>query len=61
MEQCGPNRLVKCERLSLFVFNVDFLGVPHTAIEDGLIAGYFIPKGSLILANLWLASRPPFL
>jgi cytochrome P450 len=28
-------------------------GVPHTAIEDGYIAGYFIPKGSLILANLW--------
>ncbi|KIM37607.1 hypothetical protein M413DRAFT_258291 [Hebeloma cylindrosporum] len=28
-------------------------GVPHTAIEDGFVAGYFVPKGSLILANLW--------
>ena len=30
------------------------LGVPHTAIQDGYINGYFIPKGSLIVANLWL-------
>jgi cytochrome P450 len=27
--------------------------VPHVAIEDGYINGYFIPKGTLILANLW--------
>ena len=40
---------------------VNFPGVPHTAIEDGFIAGYFIPKGSMILVNLWLASRAPFL
>lgn len=29
------------------------LGVPHAAIQDGYINGYFIPKGSLIVANLW--------
>jgi cytochrome P450 len=29
------------------------LGVPHMASEDGFIDGYYIPKGSLILTNLW--------
>jgi cytochrome P450 len=28
-------------------------GVPHTASEDGFIGGYYIPKDSLILTNLW--------
>ncbi|KAF9058629.1 cytochrome P450 [Rhodocollybia butyracea] len=28
-------------------------GVPHRAQEDDIIGGYFIPKGSLIIANLW--------
>lgn len=28
-------------------------GVPHRAIQDGLIAGYFIPKDAIILCNLW--------
>ncbi|KAF5309807.1 hypothetical protein D9611_013581 [Ephemerocybe angulata] len=28
-------------------------GVPHVAIEDGFVGGYFIPKDSMILANLW--------
>lgn len=34
-------------------------GVPHTAIEDGYISGYFIPKGSIILANLWNMLHDP--
>ncbi|KDR73253.1 hypothetical protein GALMADRAFT_251844 [Galerina marginata CBS 339.88] len=34
-------------------------GVPHTALEDGYIAGYFIPKGSLILTNLWNMLHDP--
>jgi len=29
------------------------MGVPHRAIQDGLIAGYFIPKNAIILCNLW--------
>lgn len=29
------------------------LGVPHTAMEDGIISGYLIPKGSIIITNLW--------
>jgi cytochrome P450 len=33
--------------------DVNLLGVPHVAIEDGFVGGYFIPKDSMILANLW--------
>lgn len=29
------------------------MGVPHAAMEDGIINGYFIPKGSVIITNLW--------
>ncbi|KAG7085837.1 hypothetical protein E1B28_003374 [Marasmius oreades] len=35
------------------------IGVPHRAIEDGIIAGYFIPKGSIIIANLWNMTHNP--
>ncbi|KAL0574264.1 hypothetical protein V5O48_007693 [Marasmius crinis-equi] len=31
--------------------------VPHVAAEDDVYNGYFIPKGSVILANTWLYSR----
>ncbi|KAF8814859.1 cytochrome P450 [Phlegmacium glaucopus] len=34
-------------------------GVPHTALEDGFIGGYFIPKGALILTNLWNMLHDP--
>ncbi|KAF8154968.1 OrdA protein [Crassisporium funariophilum] len=34
-------------------------GVPHTALEDGYIGGYFIPKNSIILANLWHMLHDP--
>lgn len=27
--------------------------VPHVATKDGLYKGYFIPKGSTVIANLW--------
>ena len=29
------------------------MGLPHTSTEDGFYEGYFIPKGSLLLANIW--------
>ena len=29
------------------------LSVPHRTIEDDVIDGYFIPAGSMILANTW--------
>lgn len=36
--------------------NVAPLGVPHRASEDGIIDGYFVPKGSLIILNLWFVA-----
>lgn len=33
--------------------NVAPLGVPHAAMEDGIIGGYFVPKGTIIVSNLW--------
>ncbi|KAJ7200845.1 cytochrome P450 [Mycena pura] len=35
------------------------LGVPHAATEDSLIDGYLIPKGSIIIANLWNMLNDP--
>ncbi|KAJ7445544.1 cytochrome P450 [Mycena galericulata] len=29
------------------------LGVPHAALDDTFVNGYLIPKGSVIVANLW--------
>ncbi|KAF9463769.1 cytochrome P450 [Collybia nuda] len=34
-------------------------GVPHTAMEDGIISGYLIPKGSIIITNLWNMLHDP--
>ena len=32
-------------------------GVPHESTEDDDYNGYFIPKGSMIIANAWYGSR----
>jgi hypothetical protein len=29
------------------------MGVPHTSIKDDICEGYFIPKGSMVLPNIW--------
>lgn len=29
------------------------MGVPHVSTEDDICEGYFIPKGSSILTNIW--------
>ncbi|KAG7451628.1 cytochrome P450 [Guyanagaster necrorhizus] len=34
-------------------------GVPHRAIENDIQDGYFIPKGSLIVANIWKMLHDP--
>ncbi|KAH8651317.1 putative cytochrome P450 oxidoreductase OrdA-like protein [Xylariales sp. PMI_506] len=34
-------------------------GVPHTTTEDDIYEGYFIPKGSTILPNIWYFTRNP--
>ncbi|KAJ7483563.1 cytochrome P450 [Mycena latifolia] len=35
------------------------LGVPHAALEDTVVNGYLIPKGSVIIANLWNMLNDP--
>ncbi|KAF5325488.1 hypothetical protein D9619_009914 [Psilocybe cf. subviscida] len=35
------------------------LGFPHRVIDDDIYKGYLIPKGSLIIANIWALSRDP--
>ncbi|XP_022080018.1 cytochrome P450 2J6-like [Acanthaster planci] len=35
------------------------LGVPHKCIEDTTLRGYHIPKGSLIVANMWSVHHDP--
>ena len=37
----------------------DSLGVPHLVEEDDVYNGYFIPKGSLVLANIWNMLHDP--
>ncbi|KAK7015662.1 cytochrome P450 [Favolaschia claudopus] len=35
------------------------LGVPHRAMEDDIYNGYLIPKGSLVIANVWKFLHDP--
>ena len=61
----GPNRLPShCDRASLPYVNAVLMeslrwhtvapfGVPHCAGEDIEYRGYFIPKGSTFLTNVW--------
>ncbi|KAK0477607.1 cytochrome P450 [Armillaria novae-zelandiae] len=44
---------------SLRWHNVAPLGVPHRATEDGLVDGYLVPKGAIIVANLWNMLHDP--
>ncbi|EIN11994.1 cytochrome P450 [Punctularia strigosozonata HHB-11173 SS5] len=38
---------------------VDPVGLPRRATEDDVYDGYFIPKGSIIIANVWGMNRDP--
>lgn len=29
------------------------MGLPHTSTEDDVVDGHFIPKGSMLFANVW--------
>ncbi|KAH9920814.1 cytochrome P450 [Amylocystis lapponica] len=35
------------------------LGVPHRLMEDDVYEGYFLPKGSLVIANIWTFLHDP--
>jgi len=30
-----------------------YLGVPHMSTEDDEYDGYFIPKGTIVMGNIW--------
>ncbi|KAI3603933.1 cytochrome p450 [Moniliophthora roreri] len=44
---------------ALSILTIETIGVPHRATEDGMIGGYFIPKGSIIITNLWYMLNDP--
>ncbi|KAJ5987004.1 hypothetical protein N7451_011369 [Penicillium sp. IBT 35674x] len=35
------------------------MGIPHMSVEDDMYEGYHIPKGSLILPNIWALTHDP--
>ncbi|XP_072040994.1 cytochrome P450 2U1-like [Amphiura filiformis] len=35
------------------------LGVPHEVVDDTFLQGYAIPKGAIILANIWAIHHDP--
>ena len=34
------------------------LGLSHCMVEDDELCGYFIPKGTILMANIWSAHPP---
>jgi cytochrome P450 len=34
-------------------------GVPHCTTADDVFDGYFIPRGTLLMANLWAITHDP--
>ena len=54
MEQCRSYRfVVPSQKIQELVTTDFFTGVPHRAMEDSVIRGYNVPKGSIIIVNLW--------
>ncbi|KAI0774724.1 CyP450 monooxygenase [Trametes elegans] len=50
------NALVKeCTRWHVVVP----VGIPHRTLADDVYEGYFIPKGTVLVANAWAVSRDP--
>ena len=35
------------------------LGVPHCNTEDAMLAGYHVPAGTTVVANIWAINRDP--
>lgn len=36
-----------------------YAGIPHRSTEDDSYRGYFIPKGSVVIVNMWHLLRNP--
>ncbi|KAJ7367004.1 cytochrome P450 [Mycena albidolilacea] len=50
------SQLPYCEALVREVFRwrpIVPMGVPHSTTEDDIYEGYFIPKGTVVLSNIW--------
>ncbi|KAJ5900079.1 hypothetical protein N7495_004823 [Penicillium taxi] len=35
------------------------MGIPHLSVEDDKFDNYFIPKGSIVMANIWAMTQDP--
>ena len=67
----GPNRLPEFRDLDSLVYvqailkevlrwhTVTPLGIPHRTQEDDIFCGYFVPAGTVLIANIWFASLRP--
>ncbi|KAF9552414.1 cytochrome P450 [Agrocybe pediades] len=44
-------------KITVTVRSPTLLAVPHTSDEDEIYRGYFIPKGSIVLPNVWALLR----
>ncbi len=36
-----------------------YTGIPHSADEDEVYNGYFIPKGATVIGNVWAIHMDP--
>ena len=36
-----------------------YAGIPHSADEDEVYNGYFIPKGATVIGNVWAIHMDP--
>ncbi|EKM50483.1 uncharacterized protein PHACADRAFT_188057 [Phanerochaete carnosa HHB-10118-sp] len=53
MQDCEMFPYVNCVIKELFRFNPAVPLVPHSLQEDDFFEGYFIPKGTWVMANMW--------
>ncbi|KAF9805379.1 hypothetical protein IEO21_09066 [Rhodonia placenta] len=49
-----------CVLLEVYRWNTPIpLGAPHALTQDDIYKGYFLPKGSSVISNIWAISRDP--
>ncbi|KAG7060864.1 cytochrome P450 [Colletotrichum scovillei] len=59
VQQLAQEELDRVVKESLRWRPVDPIGLPHQSSEDIWYEGYFIPKGSLLIPNVWAMNRDP--